>query len=165
MLANSPYPTDVHFTERDDASMTYPIKEDVTPIVDQSTDKSVIEEQQEAASSTTQPSDNGLDAQIRAAYQQLPIPKLEDGNQIYSQLDRYGFIRQDTTTNTSTSLEQAKEGQRAMKWLKMAKPCSHDEHSPFTHTFDLNTKFIRRVYKGIPDCWRAQVWQVFIHNV
>lgn len=52
----------------------------------------------------------------------------------------------------------AKELERAEKWRTMAH--RNDATSPFE--FSISSKVVDRVYKGIPDCWRASAWQSFL---
>jgi hypothetical protein len=51
---------------------------------------------------------------------------------------------------------QEKEVERAEKWAKMSNSILiHGEHA---HKFIYSEKFQKRVYKGIPDCWRREAW-------
>ena len=46
--------------------------------------------------------------------------------------------------------------ERAEKWAKMSSRVTmHDE---VVHTFAYTDKFKKRVYKGVPDCWRRDAW-------
>lgn len=51
---------------------------------------------------------------------------------------------------------KAKEVERAEKWANMSTAVTIDEES--AHKFVFNYKFKKRVYKGIPDCWRREAW-------
>lgn len=52
----------------------------------------------------------------------------------------------------------AKELERSEKWRAMAH--RNDPTLPFE--FTITSKLTDRVYKGIPDCWRASAWQSFL---
>lgn len=72
--------------------------------------------------------------------------------EIYHSTDRYGFIH-DTRLPQSRSKEEEKrleiELSRIPKWLKMIK--SWDKYLD-------KDKFVKRIYKGIPDRFRGEVW-------
>ncbi|GFO49121.1 usp6 n-terminal-like protein [Plakobranchus ocellatus] len=71
---------------------------------------------------------------------------------VYHVTDRYGFIHDTALSKTrDTAEEKAKqiETERTVKWVKMIK--SWDKY------FN-GEKLIRRIYKGIPDCLRGDVW-------
>jgi len=66
----------------------------------------------------------------------------------------------------------AKEITRAKKWRDMAVVERSDEviHYRFPITKKVGrfpcrlTKMIQRTFKGIPDCWRTQVWYEFLDH-
>ncbi|KAL5010531.1 hypothetical protein ScPMuIL_012836 [Solemya velum] len=75
-------------------------------------------------------------------------PKFE----VYHVTDRYGFIHEEALPKVSDSAEEKVkqlEVERTKKWLKMIK--SWDKYYP-------GEKFSRRIYKGIPDSLRGEVW-------
>lgn len=53
-----------------------------------------------------------------------------------------------------------KEVQRSQKWMIMA----HRKDSAAPFEFKLTSKLVNRVYKGIPDCWRAPAWRSFLYT-
>lgn len=55
-------------------------------------------------------------------------------------------------------LPTTKEVKRAQKWTNMSRRSSPDQ--PFS--FPLTPKLKSRVWKGIPDCWRAAAWSSFL---
>ncbi|KAI2784041.1 rab-GTPase-TBC domain-containing protein [Daldinia loculata] len=57
-----------------------------------------------------------------------------------------------------------KETQRAEKWLRMATVIKVGEDGQgMVFDFDLkHPKLVKRVWKGIPDCWRAAAWYSFL---
>lgn len=80
----------------------------------------------------------------------------------------------------------AKEASRAQKWQAMAKPLTATQlravgslprkpsgaldtgrETPLASTefdFDINSRLVRRAFKGIPDCWRAAAWKAFLRH-
>ncbi|CAO3580256.1 unnamed protein product [Absidia cylindrospora] len=70
----------------------------------------------------------------------------------YAMTDRYGFIDEDFTEPTEK--QKQREVDRATKWAGMVKEKQIDG----THDFTFSNKLVKRVYKGIPDCWRRDVW-------
>ncbi|KAI9018696.1 rab-GTPase-TBC domain-containing protein [Phycomyces nitens] len=70
----------------------------------------------------------------------------------YSMTDRYGFLKDTPITDR----QREKEVERATKWAAMAK--HRVLHKEDVHYFPFTKKFIQRVYKGIPDCWRRDAW-------
>ncbi|GFR69450.1 USP6 N-terminal-like protein [Elysia marginata] len=72
--------------------------------------------------------------------------------EVYHVTDRYGFIHETALSKTRDNAElKAKqiETERSVKWVKMTK--SWDKYFP-------GEKLTRRIYKGIPDCLRGDVW-------
>ncbi|XP_005089324.2 USP6 N-terminal-like protein [Aplysia californica] len=77
--------------------------------------------------------------------------------EVYHVTDRYGFIHDSALPkNVDAAEEKAKqvENERTTKWLKMVK--SWDKYYP-------GEKLTRRVYKGIPDCLRGEVWSKLLN--
>ncbi|SAL97714.1 hypothetical protein [Absidia glauca] len=70
----------------------------------------------------------------------------------YAMTDRYGFIDEGVTEPTEK--QKQREVERATKWAHMA----NQKRIDGTHDFEFSHKLIKRVYKGIPDCWRRDVW-------
>ncbi|OAD66260.1 hypothetical protein PHYBLDRAFT_71157 [Phycomyces blakesleeanus NRRL 1555(-)] len=90
---------------------------------------------------------------IKRHYDQGTRPDLvAEMEKWYSMTDRYGFL-QDTPI---TDRQRQKEVERATKWAAMAK--HRVLHKEDVHYFPVTKKFIQRVYKGIPDCWRRDAW-------
>ncbi|CAL1528901.1 unnamed protein product [Lymnaea stagnalis] len=77
--------------------------------------------------------------------------------EVYHVTDRYGFIH-DTALpkNMDAAEEKAKlvERERTTKWLKML--TQWEKYFP-------SEKLTRRVYKGIPDCLRGEVWSKLLN--
>ncbi|KAF9090369.1 hypothetical protein BGX23_006006 [Mortierella sp. AD031] len=106
---------------------------------------------------------------------------------LYGLVDRYGFLVEEgrtptadrkngqTSSNVSSSRmsvratqdakKQAriieKEQERSLKWARMAKQYT-SEANETEYSFSDHRKFVSRVYKGIPDCWRAAAWSHLI---
>ncbi|KAF9300936.1 hypothetical protein BGZ74_007329 [Mortierella antarctica] len=125
---------------------------------------------------------NSIPRDISATYKLL-FPTLEPGldEKLFGLVDRYGFLVEDgrkptseknsqissssrASIPTAESLIQAKliekEQERSLKWAKMAKRYTSDANETeysFSHP-----KFVSRVFKGIPDCWRAAAWSHLI---
>ncbi|RUS85975.1 hypothetical protein EGW08_006245 [Elysia chlorotica] len=79
-------------------------------------------------------------------------PWEDPGFEVYHVTDRYGFIHETALSKTRDNAEmKAKqvETERSVKWVKMTK--SWDKYFP-------GEKLTRRIYKGIPDCLRGDVW-------
>ncbi|KAF9325380.1 hypothetical protein BG006_011139 [Podila minutissima] len=92
---------------------------------------------------------NSIPRDISATYKLL-FPTLESG------LDEKLFGLVDSIQAKLTEKEQ----ERSLKWAKMAKRYTSDANATeysFSHP-----KFVSRVFKGIPDCWRAAVWSHLI---
>ncbi|KAI9313605.1 rab-GTPase-TBC domain-containing protein, partial [Dichotomocladium elegans] len=70
--------------------------------------------------------------------------------------DRYGFVEHDPTMRTVVDSQVKKEVERSTKWAGMA---VHTViHGRDLHAFKTSAKFYKRIYKGIPDCWRRDAW-------
>ncbi|XP_041352559.1 USP6 N-terminal-like protein [Gigantopelta aegis] len=72
--------------------------------------------------------------------------------EVYHVTDRYGFIHDTPLPEVTDAVEaksRAQEVERTQKWLKMVK--NWDKYYP-------GEKLTRRVYKGIPDRLRGEVW-------
>lgn len=50
--------------------------------------------------------------------------------------------------------------ERAEKWARMSKNVKL--HGEPVHNFTFTYKFKKRVYKGIPDCWRRDAWYYLV---
>ncbi|ORX59433.1 RabGAP/TBC [Hesseltinella vesiculosa] len=80
-------------------------------------------------------------------------------DQWFSMVDRYGFFDQGLYTDDDEKKKQ-KEVERSAKWATMSKPLMDNGF----HDFEFTHKFIRRVYKGIPDIWRRDAWYYMCSN-
>ncbi|KAI9237583.1 MAG: rab-GTPase-TBC domain-containing protein [Podila humilis] len=125
---------------------------------------------------------NSIPRDISATYKLL-FPTLEPGldEKLFGLVDRYGFLVEDGRKPTAEKNSQIssssrvsiptaeslihtklaeKEQERSLKWAKMAKRYTSDANETeysFTHP-----KLVSRVFKGIPDCWRAAAWSYLI---
>ncbi|ORE14733.1 RabGAP/TBC [Rhizopus microsporus] len=77
----------------------------------------------------------------------------------YAMTDRYGFLNTQQTESDSILLKE-KEIERAEKWAAMSHRILIDGETAYT--FSYSSKLRRRVYKGIPDCWRRDVWYYLV---
>ncbi|KAI9246102.1 rab-GTPase-TBC domain-containing protein [Phascolomyces articulosus] len=98
------------------------------------------------------------DNEIRKSYQAPPliVPDIEvEMEKWFSMADRYGFLGEDSPNQPNADQIQ-REVERSSKWAHMA------EHTRVNgedlHAFNKTSKFIKRVFKGIPDCWRRDAW-------
>ncbi|KAF9135112.1 hypothetical protein BGW39_004744 [Mortierella sp. 14UC] len=107
---------------------------------------------------------------------------------LYGLVDRYGFLveegrtptadRENGQASTSSSSRAsvrptketkkqariaAKEQERSIKWARMAKQYT-SKANEIEYSFSDHPKFVSRVYKGIPDCWRAAAWSHLINK-
>ncbi|KAI8597150.1 hypothetical protein EDD21DRAFT_407823, partial [Dissophora ornata] len=102
---------------------------------------------------------------------------------LYGLVDRYGFLVEEGRTPTADknsamlstprrsvravneAKSQAKmverEQKRSLKWARMAKQYTSDAMET-EYSFSNHAKFEPRIYKGIPDCWRASAWSYLI---
>ncbi|KAF9913128.1 hypothetical protein EC991_003587 [Linnemannia zychae] len=105
---------------------------------------------------------------------------------LYGLVDRYGFLVEEGRTPTADRKNgqastisssrasvrptketkkrakiAAKEQERSIKWARMAKQYT-SEANEIEYSFSDHPKFVSRVYKGIPDCWRAAAWSHLI---
>ncbi|KAF9314499.1 hypothetical protein BG003_004117 [Podila horticola] len=114
---------------------------------------------------------NSIPRDISATYKLL-FPTLEPGldEKLFGLVDRYGFLVEDGRKPTAEKNSQIsssiqaklteKEQERSLKWAKMAKRYTSDTNDTeysFSHP-----KFVSRVFKGIPDCWRSAAWSYLI---
>lgn len=79
-------------------------------------------------------------------------PWEDPGFEVYHVTDRYGFIHDQHLPSVPDAVEakqNAVELERTKKWVKMTK--NWDKYYP-------GEKMVRRVYKGIPDSLRGEVW-------
>ncbi|CAO3615173.1 unnamed protein product [Mucor hiemalis] len=72
----------------------------------------------------------------------------------YAMTDRYGFL--EDANELSSQQAKQKEVERAEKWAKMSSSTMINDEP--VHKFLFTEKFRKRVYKGIPDCWRRDAW-------
>ncbi|KAF9433993.1 hypothetical protein BGZ76_008720 [Entomortierella beljakovae] len=106
---------------------------------------------------------------------------------LYGLVDRYGFLVEEGRTpiaEKSVALQESvlsssqrsvraiseskiqtkvieKEQERSLKWARMSKRFTSDAKET-EYKFPTSSKFTKRVYKGIPDCWRAAAWSHLI---
>ncbi|KAG1085224.1 hypothetical protein G6F42_021481 [Rhizopus arrhizus] len=100
---------------------------------------------------------NKRDSDLRQQYEQRPekVPDVAaEMEKWYAMTDRYGFLEEQPSK--SELKVKAKEVERAEKWANMSTPVTIDQEN--AHKFVFNYKFKKRVYKGIPDCWRREAW-------
>ncbi|KAI8062301.1 rab-GTPase-TBC domain-containing protein [Gilbertella persicaria] len=94
-------------------------------------------------------------------YEQRPekLPDIaQEMEKWYAMTDRYGFLAEDASKSIAISKE--KEVERSEKWADMATRVRiHDET---LYGFIPSYKFKKRVYKGIPDCWRRDAWYYLV---
>ncbi|KAI8877370.1 RabGAP/TBC [Backusella circina FSU 941] len=98
---------------------------------------------------------------LRKQYEQRPekVPDVAaEMEKWFSLTDRYGFLEDDT--NEPTQKQKQKEVERAEKWAKMSHTKIINHESAFE--FVWSEKFRKRVYKGIPDCWRREAWYFLV---
>ncbi|KAI7859547.1 rab-GTPase-TBC domain-containing protein [Circinella umbellata] len=98
------------------------------------------------------------DNDIRQSYQAPPpiVPDIEaEMEKWFGMADRYGFLG-DNSTDQSNAEQTEKEVERSTKWAHMAEHIRLNDEE--LHTFKKTHKFIKRVFKGIPDCWRRDAW-------
>ncbi|CDS02733.1 hypothetical protein LRAMOSA00137 [Lichtheimia ramosa] len=95
--------------------------------------------------------------EIRQSYMAVPetVPDVAaEMNKWFADADRYGFLEDKTEIDLKS---KQKEVERSSKWHAMAE--SFASRQEILHRFDIHsTKFVKRVYKGIPDCWRRDAW-------
>ncbi|KAI9250793.1 rab-GTPase-TBC domain-containing protein [Sporodiniella umbellata] len=99
--------------------------------------------------------------EILQQYEQRPekVPDIAtEMEKWFAMTDRYGFLEKDSRFYDSLWAKE-KEVKRAEKWADMSKTVLI--HGETAHIFYSN-KLSRRVYKGIPDCWRRDVWYYLI---
>ncbi|CEP09629.1 hypothetical protein [Parasitella parasitica] len=100
---------------------------------------------------------NRRDSDLRQQYEQKPekVPDVAvEMEKWYAMTDRYGFLEEQPSKSELTL--KAKEVERAKKWADMSTTVKIDQENAYKFIFNL--KFRKRVYKGIPDCWRREAW-------
>lgn len=93
------------------------------------------------------PSQNNIPSPTR---QNTPTTPLQSSQSIKQSVDRYGFVDVPGTLAFDT-VDKRVETNRAMKWNKMMRKWEK---------FRRSTKLGERLYKGIPDCVRGEVWKL-----
>lgn len=97
---------------------------------------------------------------LKHQYQQQPerVPDIaREMEKWYAMTDRYGFLHDNYQADEKS---KEKEVERAEKWAKMSNSIViQEEH---IHNFMYTAKFKKRVFKGIPDCWRRDAWYFMI---
>lgn len=99
----------------------------------------------------------------------------EDGpftDEMYSQLNRYGFlVEKDGAERRENAAEHRSaqgvniENHRILKWLQMSEkvPDQPGKLGSMHFRWDINSKrFVKRVFKGVPDIWRGEVWRFLL---
>ncbi|KAI8642770.1 rab-GTPase-TBC domain-containing protein [Parasitella parasitica] len=100
---------------------------------------------------------NRRDSDLRRQYEQRPEKVPDVAAQMekwYAMTDRYGFLEEQPSK--SELKVKAKEVERAEKWANMSTAVTVDQENAYKFVYDF--KFKKRVYKGIPDCWRREAW-------
>ncbi|KAI8364135.1 rab-GTPase-TBC domain-containing protein [Radiomyces spectabilis] len=101
---------------------------------------------------------NAKDIKKQYQIQQNVVPDVAaEMERWYAMTDRYGFLEDEKSElNEKYYLfrQKAKEVERSEKWAHMAIAVNAEG----IHGFHWSNKFIQRVYKGIPDCWRRDAW-------
>ncbi|KAG1053661.1 hypothetical protein G6F43_004281 [Rhizopus delemar] len=101
--------------------------------------------------------------EILQHYEQRPekIPNVAaEMEKWYAMTDRYGFLENQDSQVFDSILVKEKEVERAEKWANMSNRVLI--HGETAYTFYYNYKLRRRVYKGIPDCWRRDAWYYLV---
>ncbi|CAO3628570.1 unnamed protein product [Cunninghamella echinulata] len=101
---------------------------------------------------TTQTDSSINESTLHQRYSYHKLSTINEVENWYTVADRYGFIEENI--KEPTDREKEKEVERATKWANMTKPTLING----THDFEFSYKFIKRVYKGIPDSWRRDAW-------
>ncbi|KAI8968591.1 rab-GTPase-TBC domain-containing protein [Mycotypha africana] len=103
-----------------------------------------------------------VSSELKMQYDQKPesVPDIAaEMEKWFAMTDRYGFL-EEKASSTSNDKHKTKEVKRSGKWAKMSTSLMlHDDH---IHKFSYTSKFKKRVYKGIPDCWRREAWYFLV---
>ncbi|OZJ06211.1 hypothetical protein BZG36_00836 [Bifiguratus adelaidae] len=104
---------------------------------------------------------------VKAQYQEAegrmkPVPEVAaEMEKWYWNVDRYGFMfDEQTSLNAPNRAHTEREISRAEKWQRMAKRVRRQNMEVFD--FAWTAKLVARVYKGVPDSWRREVWYYFV---
>lgn len=103
------------------------------------------------------------DTDLRRQYEQRPekVPDVAaEMEKWYAMSDRYGFLEDEN--DLSSQQAKQKEVERAEKWARMSSSTTINDEP--VHKFMYTDKFKKRVYKGIPDCWRRDAWYFLSTN-
>ncbi|KAI8148224.1 rab-GTPase-TBC domain-containing protein [Fennellomyces sp. T-0311] len=100
-------------------------------------------------------SSRNRDNEIRKSYIATPPDIEAEMEKWFSMADRYGFLG-DNSAQQPNAEQIQREVDRSTKWAGMA------EHTRLNgqdlHVFRKTHKFVKRVFKGIPDGWRRDAW-------
>ncbi|KAI1657462.1 rab-GTPase-TBC domain-containing protein [Daldinia decipiens] len=111
---------------------------------------------------------SALSATFRQATNLLPHNRdrklLDEAGDILATHPGLSHITEDGSAERKLTESKLKETQRAEKWLRMATVTKAGEDGQgMVFDFDLkHPKLVKRVWKGIPDCWRAAAWYSFL---
>ncbi|KAI8088760.1 rab-GTPase-TBC domain-containing protein [Halteromyces radiatus] len=95
---------------------------------------------------------SSIDVDLQRRYMNYQPDIAAEMEKWYAMTNRYGFIEEQITEPTES--QKRREVERATKWASMKKQLLVDG----THDFHFNSKFVKRIYKGIPDSWRRDAW-------
>ncbi|KAI8390045.1 rab-GTPase-TBC domain-containing protein [Blakeslea trispora] len=101
------------------------------------------------------------ESDLRHQYEQRPekLPDIAtEMEKWYAMTDRYGFLAEDIQKSVAISKE--KEVERSEKWTHMATRVML--HGETLHRFTYSHKFKKRIFKGVPDCWRRDAWYYLV---
>ncbi|KAF3070563.1 hypothetical protein GL218_00139 [Daldinia childiae] len=89
---------------------------------------------------------------------------LDEAGDILATHPGLSHLTEDGSAERKLAESKLKETQRAEKWLKMATVIKVGEDGQgMVFDFDQkHPKLVKRVWKGIPDCWRAAAWYSFL---
>ncbi|KAI0096496.1 rab-GTPase-TBC domain-containing protein [Daldinia grandis] len=111
---------------------------------------------------------SALSATFRQATNLLPHNRdrrlLDEAGDILATHPGLSHITEDGSAERKLAESKLKETQRAEKWLRMATVIKVGEDGQgMVFDFDQkHPKLVKRVWKGIPDCWRAAAWYSFL---
>ncbi|KAI0853674.1 hypothetical protein F5Y00DRAFT_223279 [Daldinia vernicosa] len=111
---------------------------------------------------------SALSTTIRHATNLLPHNRdrrlLDEAGDILATPPGLSHMTEDGSAERKLAESKLKETRRAEKWLRMATVIKTGEDGQgMVFDFDQNhPKLVKRVWKGIPDCWRAAAWYSFL---
>jgi hypothetical protein len=123
-------------------------------------------------SMNSNPRDSSSDIRMIYDYYQSNRPNLVKDEKFSSNVDKYGFVTSEgkkfKVVPTQEKKHDKKDAKRSLKWAHWVSNSKLVVRSGnfgiSSYKFPWDSKFFKRISKGVPDSWRSPVWYYLATN-